>query len=544
MANRVRTSRSALRSFPPTALTWTFRLKQGLRYAPPFEDTPIVAPDVVRALERTARVTSAEEMIGYPFYYSAIRGFDAFDAGQADSIAGLETPDDRTLVVRLEEATGDLAYRFAMPATAPIPEGADEGHDEDYGRFLVASGPYMIEGSEELDFSTPPDEQEPAAGFVPAVLTRTLVAEEPGSLVLVRNPILGPGHRPASRRLRGSDRVHDRRPRGRDRASVSTRPSWTWCSDRTLAVRAGRRVSGRPGAGRSGVRASGERLLVGDHEPRRSAVRRRPRPPCGGSRDRQGGTRRVALRAALRSVRCQLGRGRDAHGADAFEGGLLRASTRTLTTPRRPGRRCERPPTTGQATAGATRAHVGTSKRWSWMRRDPRAGAGDPRRPGRVGNRARPGSRRRWLLRGRSLQSHPRPGDQISMGIAYPWGQDYPDGGGWFSPLFDRSGRGGWWNTSLLGATPASSESGGTGSPRSRASTTDSTLVSRVEAWPGPQCWAELDQYLTTEVVSTGPVHVHRTGAGRLGAGRRVLVRSVPRACPRWTGSPSPPAPS
>ena len=84
-------------------LTWTFRLKQGLHYAPPFDDTPIVAPDVVRALERTARVTSVEEEIGYPFYYSAISGFDAFAAGQADSIAGLETPDDWTLVVRLEE---------------------------------------------------------------------------------------------------------------------------------------------------------------------------------------------------------------------------------------------------------------------------------------------------------------------------------------------------------------------------------------------------------------------------------------------------------
>jgi peptide/nickel transport system substrate-binding protein len=64
-----------------------------------------------------------------------------------------------------------------MPATAPIPEGAAEGHDEDYGRYLVANGPYMFEGSETLDPSLPPDEQPTLPGY------------DPGrSWSLVRNP--------------------------------------------------------------------------------------------------------------------------------------------------------------------------------------------------------------------------------------------------------------------------------------------------------------------------------------------------------------------
>ncbi|MEX2420869.1 MAG: ABC transporter substrate-binding protein, partial [Actinomycetota bacterium] len=172
-------------------LTWTFRLRPGLRYAPPFEDTPITSLDLVRALERTARVTSPAA--GYPFYYAGvINGFEDYGSGAADSIVGLETPDDRTLVVRLDRVTGDLVYRFSLPATAPIPEGADEGHDEDYARYVVASGPYMIEGSERLDFSAPPDEQEPAAGFVPAVRDEDGAVIEPGLLVLVRNPSWDP----------------------------------------------------------------------------------------------------------------------------------------------------------------------------------------------------------------------------------------------------------------------------------------------------------------------------------------------------------------
>ena len=52
-----------------------------------------------------------------------------------------------------------------MPTTAPIPLdpadpeapfGAASGHEHDYGRFLVASGPYMLEGSGALDFTLVP----------------------------------------------------------------------------------------------------------------------------------------------------------------------------------------------------------------------------------------------------------------------------------------------------------------------------------------------------------------------------------------------------
>jgi peptide/nickel transport system substrate-binding protein len=162
-------------------LTWIFRLKDGLRYAPPFQDAEIVAQDFIRALEREGNKKVLPDGVAYDFYYSAIEGFDGFRAGEADSIAGLEAPDDHTLVVHLTEPAGDFAHRFVLAATAPIPEGAAEGHDADYGRFLVASGPYMLEGSEEMDFSLPPREQVPASGLVPKK-----------TITLVRNPSWDP----------------------------------------------------------------------------------------------------------------------------------------------------------------------------------------------------------------------------------------------------------------------------------------------------------------------------------------------------------------
>ena len=100
-------------------LTWTFTLKPGIHYGPPLQDVIVTSHDFVRALEREA--CSRCNVGGYSFYYSAIEGFDEFAAGDADSISGLETPDDSTFVVTLTDPTGDLGYRLAMPAAAPIP---------------------------------------------------------------------------------------------------------------------------------------------------------------------------------------------------------------------------------------------------------------------------------------------------------------------------------------------------------------------------------------------------------------------------------------
>ena len=97
------------------------------------------------------------------------------------------------------------------------------------------------------------------------------------------------------------------------------------------------------------------------------------------------------------------------------------------------------------------------------------------------------------------------PAAQIPMGIAYTWFQDYPDGGGWFSPLFDRSGLEGA-NTSLLGASPAQLREWGyeVTSVPGVDDRIHLCLERRGEA--RTQCWAELDQYITTEVVSGIPL--------------------------------------
>lgn len=129
-------------------LTWTFRLRKGLRYAPPFDAREIVARDFITALERTVR-------IGESPYHDVIEGVREFRDGAAGTIAGAQTPDDWTIEFRLTEPAGDFGNRVAMAYLAPLPDEALAIHGDDYGGYLVASGPYMIEGAETLDHADP-----------------------------------------------------------------------------------------------------------------------------------------------------------------------------------------------------------------------------------------------------------------------------------------------------------------------------------------------------------------------------------------------------
>lgn len=166
-------------------LTWAIHIRAGLHYAPPLQHQEIVAQDFVTALKRVARVTG-QDGGDYASYYSIIRGFDAYAAGRADAISGVSTPDPHTLVFSLTARAGDFADRFSLAATAPIPTvasapgefGVATGHDRGYGSYLIASGPYMLRGSEALRPDVPPKQQKPAAGFLPGADT----------IELVRNP--------------------------------------------------------------------------------------------------------------------------------------------------------------------------------------------------------------------------------------------------------------------------------------------------------------------------------------------------------------------
>jgi peptide/nickel transport system substrate-binding protein len=168
---------SSMPTVSSDSLTWTFHIKPNIHYSPPFQNTVVTSKDFVTALEREANPQGS--VGGYSFYYSVIQGFDAYSKGSASSITGLSTPNATTLVIHLTAPTGDLGYRLALPAAAPIPPGAEAltTHLRDYGRYLVSTGPYMVAGSQNLNFSLPASQQTPLSGYQPGEY-----------LDLVRNP--------------------------------------------------------------------------------------------------------------------------------------------------------------------------------------------------------------------------------------------------------------------------------------------------------------------------------------------------------------------
>jgi peptide/nickel transport system substrate-binding protein len=156
-------------------LTYTFKLKPNIKFGPPL-NRAITSKDVAYAFQR---INTAPLNAQYGFYYhGVIKGMDGKAKSADQKISGIETPDDQTIIFRLEEPTGDFNYRLAMAATAPIPEEVAKCHTKsgDYGRYVISSGPYMIQGSDQLKFDSCAA-QKPISGFDPSK-----------KLYLVRNP--------------------------------------------------------------------------------------------------------------------------------------------------------------------------------------------------------------------------------------------------------------------------------------------------------------------------------------------------------------------
>jgi peptide/nickel transport system substrate-binding protein len=157
--------------------TYTFTLKRDVRFGPPL-NRAITSADVRYAIERLATKSMGAQ---YGFYYDAIKGVGAFASGKAKTITGIRTPDARTIAFDLTVPTGDFRYRLAMPAAGPLPREVAGCFTKpaEYGRFLIASGPYMIAGSDKLDASScaAVKSSGPIAGF-----------DGEQKLELVRNP--------------------------------------------------------------------------------------------------------------------------------------------------------------------------------------------------------------------------------------------------------------------------------------------------------------------------------------------------------------------
>lgn len=123
------------------AKTWTFTLKDNLK----FEDgTPITSKDIKYGVERTF---SADLPEGPAYQRQWLVGGENYKGPYVDKnpagLASIQTPDDKTIVFKLNRPVGDFPYMATFPLMSPVPRAKDNGVT--YDNHPVASGPYKIQ---------------------------------------------------------------------------------------------------------------------------------------------------------------------------------------------------------------------------------------------------------------------------------------------------------------------------------------------------------------------------------------------------------------
>src|SRR4051794_446098 len=122
---------------------WTFRIRHGLRFAPP-SNAPVTAAAIRDSIERalSPRLGEGTPAMGVA---SDIAGVGAYHAGRAPHISGIAVAGDR-LTIALRRPAGDLPARMAMPYFCAVPPGTPVARGG-LPRPIPSAGPYYVASS-------------------------------------------------------------------------------------------------------------------------------------------------------------------------------------------------------------------------------------------------------------------------------------------------------------------------------------------------------------------------------------------------------------
>ncbi|MFR0357076.1 ABC transporter substrate-binding protein [Streptomyces sediminimaris] len=129
------------------AKTWTYHLRAGLKFQ---DGTPITSKDIKYAIERSN--FAPEALSNGPTYFKQyLVGGDKYKGPYKDKspegLKSIQTPDDRTIVFKLNQPFADFDYLATFSQTAPVPQAKDDGAK--YVQHMVSSGPYQFQSYQE-----------------------------------------------------------------------------------------------------------------------------------------------------------------------------------------------------------------------------------------------------------------------------------------------------------------------------------------------------------------------------------------------------------
>lgn len=117
---------------------FTFTLRRGMTF---HDGTPVTARDFEYAFDRIALQKNASDLA---YTLERVRGFDDVNQlGRERTLEGVRAPDDRTLVIELDEPFAELPAVLTHPGLVPVPRDAAR----DSATFLeepVGNGPFRM----------------------------------------------------------------------------------------------------------------------------------------------------------------------------------------------------------------------------------------------------------------------------------------------------------------------------------------------------------------------------------------------------------------
>ncbi|GHH79059.1 ABC transporter substrate-binding protein [Promicromonospora soli] len=167
-------------------LTWTYRLKDGLKFA---GGDPITSAEVKFGI---SRAWDPEIGIGSPYLKQVIDAPEGYEGPyKTGDLPTIETPDDKTIVFHLIKPFPEFDAVLAQVNATPFPEGSGAG--DEFIHEIIASGPYKLaeyvpgstiklERNESWDPETDevraakPDGWEFTIGLDPATIDERLIA--------------------------------------------------------------------------------------------------------------------------------------------------------------------------------------------------------------------------------------------------------------------------------------------------------------------------------------------------------------------------------
>lgn len=135
-------------------LTYTFKLRKGVKFS---NGRDVVASDVKYSIERAVNPKTQGPGAGF---FGAIAGFDDITGGKSDTLSGIETPNDGTVIFHLTRPDATFLHVLAINFASVVPKEAVEAANGDFGKHPVGSGTFVLKDwtiGQRLEFDKNPN---------------------------------------------------------------------------------------------------------------------------------------------------------------------------------------------------------------------------------------------------------------------------------------------------------------------------------------------------------------------------------------------------